>query len=184
MNKPLTLSDIDEKFRTRVYTQDYSPKQFIDGVQVIQLKHAVGEEGDFSELMRLNERGESELFPGFHLTQINYSTQFPGSVKAWHMHLRQDEIWYVPEEAHLVAGLWDLRKDSKTRGMTNKIALGGSSHRMLYIPRGVAHGAANFSKKLGIILYFVTEHFNKEKPDEHRIPWDAFGAEFWKPERD
>lgn len=180
----MTLDDIDEKIRSKVYTQDYSPKQFIDGVKVVALKHAVGEEGDFSELLRLNEKGESELFPGFHLAQINYSTQFPGSIKAWHMHLSQDEIWYVPEGAFLLAGLWDLRKDSKTYGIANRIVLGGSSHRMVYIPRGVAHGAANFSKKLGVILYFVTEHFNKEKPDEQRLAWDSLGADFWKPERD
>lgn len=180
----MTLDDIDESVRSKVYTQDYSPKQMIDGVKVIQLKHAVGEEGDFSELMRLNEKGEFDQIPGFSVQQINRSTQFPGSTKAWHMHLKQDELWYVPEESHLMAGLWDLRKDSKTRGMTNRIVLGGSTHRLLYIPRGVAHGSVNFSKDLGIIIYFMNGHFDKEKPDEHRIPWDSLGADFWKPERD
>ena len=168
----------------KIYTEDYSPKELINGVKVIQLKRAVGEEGDFSELMRFDGKGESETFSGFHIAQLNYSTQFPGSIKAWHMHLDQDEIWYVPQHSQLLAGLWDIRKDSKTKGMTNRVTLGGGSNKMLYIPRGVAHGAVNFSKKLGIILYFVTEHFNKEKPDEHRIAWDALGSDFWKPERD
>lgn len=184
MDKPLTLNDVEEKIRPRVYRQEYGHKELIDGVKVVTLKHAVGEEGDFSELMRLDAKGESAEFPGFRLAQMNYSTQFPGSVKAWHMHLAQDEIWYVPEDAHLLVGLWDIRKDSKTRGMTNKIAMGGSSHRLLHIPRGVAHGAANVSKKQGIVMYFVTQQFDKENPDEYRIPWDALGADFWRPERD
>lgn len=180
----MTIDDIDESVRSKVYTQDYSPKTLIDGVKVIQLKHAVGEDGDFIELMRFTKDGKTELFPGFQLAQINYSTQFPESVKAWHMHLKQDEIWFVPEQSRLLAGLWDLRKDSKTKGVTNRIALGGSSNRALYIPRGVAHGSVNFSKDLGIIMYFTNSHFDKENPDEHRIPWDSLGADFWKPERD
>ncbi len=184
MDKPLALSDIEETTRPKVYRQQYGHKEFIDGVKIVTLKHAVGEEGDFSELMRLDAKGEPAEFPGFRLAQVNYSTQFPGSIKAWHMHMRQDELWYVPEEAHLLAGLWDVRKSSKTRDMTNKVAMGGSSHRLLYIPRGVAHGAANFSKKQSIIIYFVSEQFNKENPDEYRIPWNALGADFWTPERD
>jgi len=184
MDKPLTLQDIDEKFRSRVYTQDYSPKQLIDGVNVIQLKHVVGEEGDFSELLRLNEKGEFLQIPGFSVRQINRSTQLPNSIKAWHVHMRQDELWYVPEESHLLVGLWDLRKGSPTRGMTNRMVLGRSTHRLLYIPRGVAHGSANVSTSMGVIIYFVNSHFNKENPDEHRIPWDTLGATFWMPSRD
>lgn len=180
----MTLDDIDEKIRSKVYTQDYSPKALIDGVKVIQLKHAVGEEGDFSELLRLNEKGEVDEIPGFSVHQINRSTQFPNSIKAWHMHFKQDELWYVPEESHLLAGLWDLRKASKSHGMMNRIVLGGSTHRLLYIPKGVAHGSANFSKNLGVIIYFMNGQFNKDNPDEQRLPWDSVGAEFWKPERD
>lgn len=180
----MTLDDIDQSVRGKVYTQDYSSKQFIDGVKIIQLKHAVGEEGDFSEILRLNEKGEVGQIPDFYVRQINRSTQFPNSIKAWHIHLKQDELWYVPEESHLMAGLWDIRKDSKTHGVTNRIVLGKSTHRLLYIPRGVAHGSVNFSGNLGIIMYFMNGHFDKEKPDEHRLPWDSLGSDFWKPERD
>lgn len=181
---PFTIEDIDEKIRPKVYTQIYSPDQLIDGIKIIQLKSAGGEEGDFCELMRLNSEGEFEQLPGFKVAQINRSTQFPGSVKAWHLHYRQDELWYVPEESHLVAGLWDIRKRSKTFNQTNRIVLGGSTHKMLYIPRGVAHGSANFFNQLGIIIYFMNDRFDKERPDEQRIPWDALGADFWSPERD
>lgn len=180
----MTLDDIDENIRPNVYAQDYSPKELIDGVKVIQLKHIVGEEGDFCELLRLNEKGEFGEIPGFSVRQINRSTQLTGSIKAWHMHLLQDELWYVPEESQLLAGLWDVRKDSKTHEMTNRIVLGASTHRLLYIPRGVAHGSANFSKELGIIIYFMNGQFDSKHPDEHRIPWDTLGADFWKPERD
>lgn len=184
MDKPLTLEDIDEKTRPKVYVQEYNKKTLIDGVKIFTINHVLAEEGDFAEMMRINERGEAEGVPGFFVRQINRSTQFPGSIKAWHLHLKQDEIWYVPEESQLLAGLWDVRKDSKTRGMTNRFVLGASTHQFLHIPRGVAHGSVNFSNETGIIIYFVNNQFDKDNPDENRIPWDVLGADFWKPERD
>ena len=184
MDKPLTKEDLDEKARSRIYTQDYTAQELVDGVKIIQLKNITGEEGAFCEILRLNQNGGIVSLPNFHIAQINRSTQFPGSVKAWHLHLRQDELWYVPEESHLVGGLWDVRKGSKTVGKTNRIILGAGTHRLLYIPRGVAHGSANFSSSMGIIVYFMNGQFDIKNPDEQRIPWDARGSDFWKPERD
>lgn len=184
MDKTLSLADIDESVRPKVYTQDYKPKELIDGVKIIQHKHVVGEEGDFVELLRLKQNGEFDQIPGFNVAQINRSTQFPYSIKAWHMHLSQDELWYVPAESHLLAGLWDVRKGSKTHGATMRIPMGLSTNRLLYIPRGVAHGSVNFSHQTGIIIYFMNAQFNPQDPDERRLPWDALGADFWKPERD
>lgn len=184
MDTPLTFEDIDEKVRPAVYTQDYSSQPLIEGVKLVELKNTDGEEGGFSELMRLNKSWECEQLSGFRVAQINRSSQFPGSIKAWHLHLAQDELWYVPQESHLLAGLWDIRKGSKTLGKTNRVVLGGSTDRLLYIPRGVAHGSVNFSNNLGIIIYFMNSQFDIKNPDERRIPWDTLGADFWKPERD
>jgi len=184
MAAPLLPEEIDEKLASKIYTQDYSPKPTIDGVSIVTLKNMAGEDSDFSELLRINPQGEAEQFPGFHVAQINRSTQIAGSVKAWHVHMAQDEVWYVPDEARLLTGLWDVRKNSPTRGMTMRIPMGGSTHRMLYIPRGVAHGSANFSHDIGIIMYFMNSTFNIKNPDERRIPWDTLGKEFWEPQRD
>lgn len=184
MATPLTLDDIDEQVRANVYTQAYEPKKTIDGVHMVTLKNASGEDSDFTELMRVNDKGESEHFPGFHIAQINRSTQIPGSTKAWHLHFSQDEIWYVTDEGRLLTGLWDVRKDSPTFGLTMRIPMGSNTHRMVYIPRGVAHGAVNITQLPATILYFMNGQFNVKNPDEHRIPWDAQGADFWQAQRD
>lgn len=123
-------------------------------------------------------------FPGFHIAQINRSTQLPNSIKAWHLHLTQDEIWYVPDESRLLAALWDIRDDSPTKGAIMRIPMGGGSRKMIYIPHGVAHGSVNLTTEIGIIIYFMNRQFDSKHPDEHRIPWDALGAEFWQPQRD
>ncbi len=175
---------LDPSIREKVYTQNYDPKGSIDGVKIVELKEMAGEDSDFTELMRLNEKNESQLFPGFHVRQINRSTQLPRSVKAWHLHLSQDEVWYVPNQAQLLAALWDVRKDSPTRGNIMRIPLGSGVSKMLFIPHGVAHGSASFTKDLGVILYFMNNLFDAKNPDEHRIPWDTLGADFWQPQRD
>jgi len=167
-----------------IYRQDYSPKLTIDGVKVLTIRNFVGENGDFSELFRVNDAGESEAIPGFRIRQINRSKQYTKAVKAWHLHYRQDEIWYVPPDEHLLLGLWDIREGSVTKGVLQKIPLGGGNSIAVYIPRGVAHGAANFSGKKANVYYFVNNQFNPADPDEQRLKWDAAGAEFWNPPKD
>ncbi len=181
-----TLTDdaIDQNLRDKVYEQDYSPKPTIDGVRILTIRNFVGENGDFSELLRLNENGEAEILPGFKPRQINRSKQYTKAIKAWHLHYKQDEIWYVPPDEHLLLGLWDVREGSKTKGTLQKVPLGGGNSIAVYIPRGVAHGGANFSGRKANVYYFVNNQFNADDPDEHRLPWDAAGAEFWDPPKE
>jgi dTDP-4-dehydrorhamnose 3,5-epimerase len=179
----LTPEDIDEKVRSHVYTQDYTPKKEISGVKIIPLKNHVGEDGDFCELLHL-DTGEVAEVPGFTLVQINRSRLFPKSVKAWHLHLNQDEIWYILPSQHLFVGLWDVRKGSATTGVSMRIPLGGGQSTLLYIPRGVAHGAMNLIGGPTELFYFINQRFNPQAPDERRLPWDSLGADFWQPVRD
>lgn len=180
----LTLDDIDEQIKGQVYAQDYSEKSVIDGVKIIPLKHYPGEEGDFGEIIRLDPNGELEQIPGFKLVQMNRTHLFPRSIKAWHLHLKQDEIWYLPPNRDLFAGLWDVRKNSSTNGSLMRFVLGGGKSELLFIPRGVAHGLANFTNVDANLFYLANEQFDIKDPDEKRIPWDAAGADFWKPKRD
>lgn len=180
------LSDdaIDAKLRGNVYEQDYSPKPTIDGVKIVKIRNFVGENGDFSELVRVTPEGDLEALPGFRLRQVNRSKQYTKAIKAWHLHYKQDEMWYVPPDEHLLLGLWDVREGSVTKGVMQKIPLGGGQSIGVYIPRGVAHGAANFSGKKANVYYFVNNQFNPDDPDEHRLPWDAAGKEFWEPPKE
>jgi dTDP-4-dehydrorhamnose 3,5-epimerase len=180
-NSPFAL---DPKAADKVYTQSYAKKQTIEGVKTANLRDINGEDGNFSEIVRLNDQGEIEAFPGFKLAQVNRTTQLAGSIKAWHLHFLQDEIWYVPRPFSIFVGLWDVRADSPTCGMVSRVTLDGSSPQLLYIPKGVAHGSAVFDLTAVNLYYFINQKFNAEEPDEQRIPWDAIGADFWTPQRD
>lgn len=183
MDQELSMEDIDNTVSGKVYTQSYDKETPIEGVKIIPLKNSVGEDGDFSELMRLTN-GELEAIPSFKVAQINRSKIFPGTVKAWHLHLKQDDIWHVVPSGHLLVGLWDIRQNSPTHGSVMRLSLGSGNSYLVYIPRGVAHGASNVSGKDVELLYFVNQQFDINNPDEHRIPWNAQGEDFWKAKRD
>ena len=180
----MDIQDIDDLVQSHVYTQDYATKVTIEGVKLIPVKYSVGDEGDFSELMRLDDKGEVEAMPGFKLAQINRTQLFPGSVKAWHLHLKQNEFWYLPPQFQMMVGLWDLRKHSQTVNKTMRVNVGGGTSCLLYVPCGVAHGAAVFGNRNIELFYFVNQKFDIKDPDEKRIRWYYLGKEFWSPERD
>lgn len=183
MRDILTIDDIDPDYKGKIYIQDYSKKTVIEGVKLIDLKNHAGEEGDFSEIVRVKD-GELEQLPGFKIAQVNRASMIPHSVKAWHLHLKQDEIWYVLPSGHLLVGLWDLRKDSGTKEVTMRLVLGGGASQLLLIPKGVAHGAANFSNKPSELFYIVNQVFDINNPDEMRISWNTKGEDFWRPQKD
>jgi dTDP-4-dehydrorhamnose 3,5-epimerase len=182
MENKITLEDIGEEFRKSITTQDYSKKTVIDGVRLIELKQFIDESGSFNEITRL-DKGILQEFPDFELKQVSYSLMEPGAVKAFHLHLNQEDIWFVPPGDKLLVGLFDVRQGSPTYKVSQRLALGVGKASLLYIPRGVAHGAANLSKKQAQIFYFVSKQFDAENPDEKRLPWDFLGKEFWEREK-
>ncbi|QQG44796.1 MAG: dTDP-4-dehydrorhamnose 3,5-epimerase family protein [Candidatus Roizmanbacteria bacterium] len=179
----ITKDDLIQDIKIEVFTQKYGAKPTIDGLKIIELKKFSGEDGTFEELLRINDQGNLEIFPDFHLMQVNRSKLLPGAIKAWHIHLNQEDIWYADPEDHMLLGLWDIREDSSTKNTKFKLVLGAGVSRLVYIPRGVAHGVVNISNNPGTVIYFVNKQFNIQSPDEYRLPWDKIGKEFWECEK-
>ncbi len=173
----MNIDNLIPEAKNALQTQQYE-KKLIDGVKILQLPKYLTEDGSFSELMRFSDQGIFTALPEFRIAQINRSIMLPGTVKAWHLHFNQDELWNVSARTHLLLGLWDVREDSPTKGISMRIPL--SSEKLVYIPRGVAHGAANHMTHATEILYFVNNQYNKEAPDEQRLPWDSIGKDFWE----
>lgn len=178
--QPLSLDQVGDNFRDKLSLQDYSPKPKIEGVQIIELKRFVDDGGSFAELVRFDESGELEAVPGFRPRQASYSEVMPGAIKAFHFHLNQEDVWFIPPTDRLLIGLIDARKDSPSYGVSQRFVMGDGRSQLLYIPRGVAHGGGNIWNKPATIFYFVNQQFNLDAPDEHRLPWDINGKEFWE----
>ena len=160
--------------------QSYGPRPTIDGVEIVNLTRHVDDGGSITELLRL-DAGPPQALAGFTVRQINFSEVEPGAIKAFHLHARQTDVWYVPPSDRLLVVLVDVRAGSRTEHVSQRLVLGAGASRLLRIPPGVAHGVRNIGTATGRLIYFVDLHFTPDPAtcDEGRLPWDYVGSEIW-----
>ncbi len=134
----------------------------IDGVVVKKLKVVPDERGRLMEIMRCDE----EIFVKFG--QVYMTTTYPGVVKAWHYHEKQDDfITCVKGMLKLV--LFDDRQDSATRGEINEFFIGDYNPSLVKVPKKVYHGWKCASEEEAIVINIPTEPYRREDPDEYRM---------------
>jgi dTDP-4-dehydrorhamnose 3,5-epimerase len=138
----------------------------IEGVKIKKLVKHCDDRGFFAELIRDDE---PDLLSRFG--QASWSMSYPGVIKAFHYHEKQDDLWFFPSGNAQVV-LFDLREDSTTKGETDVYYMGEENPIMLLIPKGVAHGYRVLGERPATIIYFTTESYNRGKPDEKRIEWN------------
>lgn len=178
------MTQFNQAAKAEYSKQDYSPQKQIEGVEIVQLRRFNDDGGAMTELGRLDEGAHKDL-PGFEVRQVNYSVVEPLAVKAFHLHQRQTDVWYVPPSDKILLVLADVRAGSPTEGLVKRIVLGDGNSRLVRIPPGVAHGCKNLRPAApSVIVYFVDVQFSvDEHCDEGRLPWDHFGAEVWEVEK-
>jgi len=136
----------------------------IDGVALKNLKTHRDERGFFREIIRVTDDAFQEGFG-----QWSHSLMYPGVVKAWHIHKKQTDWWYVGTGVLKVV-LYDKRSESSTYRQTMEAMLGdGDQPSILKIPPGVAHGCKCLSGPAN--LFYITSH-TYDPEDEGRIPHD------------
>ena len=171
----VTPEDIVSEFRAPA--KSYERKASLEGVRVHTLSRFTDDRGFFLEIFRAGAnypagRALAEFFSGVPVAQLNYSiVDAGGHIKGLHYHLRQDDIWFFPPPSKAKVVLYDVRKDSATRGQTQVVVAGGGQDVLVRIPPGVAHGYRPLTNPCAL-LYVVTEAFDPAHPDEYRIAWD------------
>jgi dTDP-4-dehydrorhamnose 3,5-epimerase len=173
-------TDLLPNYSKILTTQQYAKKPSIAGVRFLPLTYHRDDTGEFVELGRF-DNGIFVQLPGFRLAQISTSLLLPGAVKAFHLHFNQTDVWFVSPHQRLLVGLLDTRKSSPTVNATMRFILGAGVAQLLVIPPGVAHGAANPWTDPVSMTYFTDRQFDPGHPDEHRLPFDLFGKDFWLP---
>jgi len=104
--------------------------------------------------------------------QINYSTMYPGVVKAWHRHRRQTDFWLCVS-GHLKVG---VHRDD---GRSWQAVVGEKRPGVVIIPPPLWHGAATVGHLPSGLLYYVTEAYDPRNPDEERRPHDSVEGFAW-----
>jgi dTDP-4-dehydrorhamnose 3,5-epimerase len=173
--------DLSRDAKRAFSLQAYGRPTTIEGVTLTPLARHADDGGNLTELARLTD-GRAEGLDGLTLRQVNYSELAPGTIKAFHVHVRQTDVWYVPPGDRMLVLLLDVRQGSRTEGARMRLVLGDGASRLLRIPPGVAHGVRNLATVPGRVIYFTDLHFSAEPSscDEGRLPWDFVGADVWE----
>jgi len=138
----------------------------ISGAQVKSLRVIPDERGRLMEILRCDD----SIFEKFG--QVYLTTTFPGVVKAWHYHKKQDDnITVVKGMLKLV--LYDNREESPTRGEINEFFIGEQNPVLVHVPKRILHGWKCVGHEEAMVINCVTEPYNREHPDEHRLPYDS-----------
>jgi len=136
----------------------------IDGVMIKELKTYPDERGYFREIIRRTDEIFKEGFGQWSISQM-----YAGVVKAWHIHKKQTDWWYVQSGLIKVA-LYDTRPDSPTHGQLQEILMGDNQLPIvLKIPPGVAHGCKCINGPA--LLFYITSNVY-DPGDEGRIFYD------------
>ena len=136
----------------------------IDGVVLKSLETHRDERGFFREIVRVKDDFFEEGFG-----QWSHSLMYPGVIKAWHIHNKQTDWWYVCTGVLKIV-LYDKRPKSATYRQSLEMMLGdGYEPSILKIPPGVAHGCKCMSGPANL-FYITSRTYDPE--DEGRIPHD------------
>ncbi|MEJ8545122.1 dTDP-4-dehydrorhamnose 3,5-epimerase family protein [Brevibacillus borstelensis] len=137
----------------------------IQDVKIKKLVKHVDDRGTFMEVLR----DDDEMLEQFG--QLSCSLSYPGVIKAFHYHKKQDDLWFFPKGNAQVV-LHDLREHSATYKQTDVYYMGEHNPIALLIPRGVAHGYRVLGDEPAIITYVTNQSYQPQHPDEYRIAYD------------
>jgi len=143
-----------------------SLQSMIHGVKVKKLKIIPDERGRLMEILR----SDDEAFTGFG--QVYMTTAYPGVVKAWHYHKKQDDN-FTCVSGKMRLALYDARKDSPTYGQINDFVISLDDPMLVTIPKMVYHGFKCVSDREAVVINTVTLPYDHKQPDEYKIdPYD------------
>ncbi len=136
----------------------------IDGVVLKSLDTHQDERGFFREIIR-----ETDDFFQEGFGRWSHALMYPGVIKAWHIHKKQTDWWYVSTGVLKIV-LYDKRPESATYRQSMERMLGdGYEPSILKIPPGVVHGCKCLAGPANL-LYITSHTYDPE--DEGRIPHD------------
>jgi len=134
----------------------------IDGVAAKTLNIIPDERGRLMEILR----SDDDIFTQFG--QVYMTTTYPGVVKAWHYHKKQEDfIACIKGMIKLV--LYDDREGSPPRGQIDEFYVGDHKPRLVRVPRMVYHGWKCISLDEALIINAPTMVYDYREPDEFRI---------------
>jgi dTDP-4-dehydrorhamnose 3,5-epimerase len=166
MNLEIEVPGCDKGIGVVIASADSN--HLISGVQVEPAALWPDDRGFFMEVSRLGQG----LTCGFDstTTQVSAAVSYSGTIKAFHFHRAQTDVW-VPVAGMLQVALVDLRPSSVTYGKRNTLYVGELRPWRILIPPGVGHGYKVLGNKPALLVYVTNQLYNPE--DEGRIAYNS-----------
>ena len=136
----------------------------LKGIVVKPLKQLTDERGFFTEIMRKDWK---DLYLNDNLVQANLSISYPYIIRAWHRHIKGQVDYFTALEGAIKICAFD----EETAELTEIIST-GQKLQTVRIPGHYWHGFRVISMEPAKILYFTTNLYNYDHPDEQRRPWN------------
>jgi dTDP-4-dehydrorhamnose 3,5-epimerase len=139
----------------------------IDGVRISPMQVWPDDRGYFLEIARMGKGLPCDF--AHESTQVSAALSYPGTIKAFHFHRRQTDLW-VPVQGMLQVALVDLRQHSPTYGSRNTLYVGNLRPWQVLIPPGVGHGYKVIGPDPALLVYLTNRFY--DPTDEGRISYD------------
>lgn len=147
--------------------------KMIEGVVIKPLKQIPDERGKVMHMLRRDD-------PDFEkFGEIYFSVVYPGVIKGWHLHKKMTLNYAVPVGMVKLV-LYDMRKNSSTKGVLQELFIGEDNYCLVKIPKGIVNGTKGMGTKPAIIANCASEPHDPEEivrinPFTKDIPynWDV-----------
>lgn len=140
----------------------------IEGVETRELQVNADERGHLVELYRSDW---PEFDPEPAMTY--YSMSYPGVVRAWHRHEREQVDYFACPSGRIRVGVYDDREGSPTREEANTFVVGEHAQELVRIPGDCWHGFEVIGDEQALLVNFPTNRYDYDDPDELRLPADT-----------
>lgn len=139
----------------------------IAGVRVRAYDLWPDDRGYFLEVVRIKQGLAADFVP--EMTQVSAALSYPGTIKAFHFHQHQTDLW-APSQGMFQVALVDLRPGSSTFGLKNTLYTGALKPWQILIPPGIGHGYKVIGENAGMLIYVTNRLYDPK--DEGRIPYN------------
>jgi dTDP-4-dehydrorhamnose 3,5-epimerase len=164
-NSPLFIPECEHGIGHVILAPD--APNLIDGVRISPYALWPDDRGYFLEVLRTGNGPAADFDTA--TTQVSAALSYADTIKAFHYHLEQTDLW-VPARGMLQVALVDLRRQSRTFGVKNTIYIGVMRPWQLLIPPGVGHGYKVIGTEPAMLVYVTNRFYNPK--DEGRIPYN------------
>lgn len=151
-------------------------KTELEGVYIIENKIFEDERGKFFKTFNKNIFLENGIDVEFR--ENYYSISKKDVIRGMHFQIPpkdHEKLVYVAK-GKVLDVILDLRKNSKSFGKTISIELTSENGRLVFIPKGLAHGFKSLENDTMMVYNVSTEYENE---CDLGISWDSFNFE-WK----